>query len=250
MPSVRCPSCDTAQHVESGSRGYTCSSCGKEWGFAVCRSCGSRFHSKPGTTTWTCPRCGLLQDASADPPPASVPEPAAPKPVTITDAELDKPQEPPGTAFPPGLGLGSDDEGPEDAFAMPVRESSGRPIWLYVVVAVLALVIAVVLFNVIFGGDDEPPADDAAPASTEEAIATMCGHVQQAQVLRDDALGAAADDLRADAKTLKEAGERRTAMQVRQLVASIEGVREALANQGDTTEPFAELQAAIENLPC
>ena len=32
MPSVRCPNCDTAQHVEAGSSGYTCSSCGRSGG--------------------------------------------------------------------------------------------------------------------------------------------------------------------------------------------------------------------------
>src|SRR5688500_13254141 len=92
MPSVRCPSCDTAQHVEGGVPGYTCSSCGRDWSFVVCRSCGSRFHAKPEATTWTCPKCGLLQEASSEPPPAPPPEPATPQPVLITDAVLDEPQ--------------------------------------------------------------------------------------------------------------------------------------------------------------
>ncbi len=189
MPSVRCPSCDTAQHVEAGSTGYTCSSCGKEWGFVVCRSCGSRFHSKPGATTWTCPRCGLLQEASAEPAPPPLPEPATPAPMMITDAVLDTPQEPPGSAFPPGMGFG-DDEGPQDAFAMPVRESSGRPVWIYVVAGVLAVIIIVVVFNLVFGGGDDPPppGDTGAQVTGEQAIATMCGHVQQqTQLVRDSA---------------------------------------------------------------
>ena len=220
----------------------------------VCRSCGSRFHSKPGATTWTCPRCGLLQDASAEPPPPAPAEPATPRPMTITDAELDRPQEPPGSAFPPGLGLGSDDEGPEDAFAMPVRESGGRPIWIYVLAAVAALVVLVLLFNLIFGGDDgggdAAPTDGGGQVSGEEAIATMCGHVQQVRVFRDDALGVAAEQLQADVTVLEQAGERQAARQVRALIAAIDDVRQALANQEDTAEPFTALQDAVKNLPC
>jgi hypothetical protein len=250
MPSVRCPSCDTAQHVEAGSDGYTCSSCGTSWAFVRCRNCGARFHAKPEATTWTCPRCGLLQDASIEPAPA--PEPtAAPKPITITDAELDTPREPPGSAFPPGLGLGDDQEGPEDAFAMPHRESSGRPVWIWVAAAAAVLVVGVLLFNVFFGGDDTPaPQDTGAQVSGEQATATMCANVQQIQVFRDDALGVAADQLKEDAAALKEAGERQTARQVRRLIAAIGDARQALANQEPTAGPFADLQEAIAALPC
>jgi hypothetical protein len=254
MPSVRCPNCDTAQHVEAGSSGYTCSSCGTEWGFVVCRNCGARFHRKPGATTWTCPRCGLLQEASSEPPPPPPAEPTTPVPLTITDADLDKPTEPPGSAFPPGLGLGTGDEGPEDAFAMPVRESSGRPTWIYALVAVVAVVVVVLLFNLILGGDDDggeaTPTDGGAQVSGEEATATMCGHVQQVQVFREDALGVAAEQLREDAAALKQSGERQTAKQVKTLIAAIEDARRALAEQQDTAEPFAALQGAIADLPC
>ena len=254
MPSVRCPSCDTAQHVEAGSSGYTCSSCGKEWGFVVCRSCGSRFHAKPGATTWTCPKCGLLQEASSEPAPPPPSEPSAPAPMMITDAVLDAPQEAPGSAFPPGLGFGSDGEGPQDAFAMPVRESSGRPIWIYVVAGVLALVVALVLFNSLIGGGDDPapPGDSGTQVTGEQAIATMCGHVQQqTQLVRDSALSAAADELKSDVVALKGAGERETAKKVKAVIAAIGGVREALATpQQDTTNEFAELGRAIDGLPC
>ncbi|CAN5794868.1 hypothetical protein BH18ACT17_BH18ACT17_14780 [soil metagenome] len=254
MPSVRCPSCDTAQHVEAGSHGYTCSACGKEWGFVVCRSCGSRFHSKPGATTWTCPRCGLLQEASAEPPPPAPAEPAPPTPMTITDAVLDTPQEPLGSAFPAGLGLGSDEEGPQDAFAMPVRESNARPIWIYVVGGLVALVLLVVLVRLVLnrGGDDDvtPGPDGGTQVSAEEATATMCGHVQQMQVVRDDALAEAAGQLKADAAALKSAGERQTAKQVRAVIATIAEARRAIANQQDTAEPFAALDEAIKDLPC
>ena len=112
---------------------------------------------------------------------------------------LDTPQEPPGKAFPAGLGLGSDEEGPEDAFAMPVRESNGRPVWIYVLAAVAAIVVLVLVFNLLFGGDDgggeATPTDSGAPVSGQEAIDTMCGHVQQVQVFRDDALPEIADGL-------------------------------------------------------
>jgi ribosomal protein L37AE/L43A len=250
MPSVRCPSCDTAQHVEGGVPGYTCSSCGRDWSFVVCRSCGSRFHARPEATTWTCPKCGLLQEASSEPPPAPPPEPATPQPVLITDAVLDEPQETPGSAFPPGLGFGSDDEGPQDAFAMPVRESGGRPMWIYIAAGVLALVVLIVVFNLVFGGDDAPPPGDTGPVSAEQATTTMCGHVQQMQLFRDSALAAAGDDLKTDVAVLKEAGERETAKQVSAVIAAIEGARDALATQRDTTKPFAKLRKAMADLPC
>lgn len=252
MPSVRCPSCDTAQHVEAGSSGYACSSCGKEWGFVVCRSCGSRFHAKPGATTWTCPKCGLLQEASSEPAPPPPPEPATPAPMMITDAVLDAPQEAPGLAFPPGLGFGSDGEGPQDAFAMPVRESNGRPTWIYVVAGVLALVVVVVLFNLVFGGGDAPPPpeDTGAQVIAEQATASMCGHVQQMQLTRDAALGVVADELRADAGALKQAGERQTAKQVKAVITAIERTRKALANQQPTAKPYGQLRMAIDDLPC
>ncbi len=257
MPTVRCPSCKTAQHVEAGSAGYTCSSCGKEWGFVVCRSCGSRFHSKPGSTTWTCPRCGLLQDASAEPPPPKLPEPVAtaPAPMTITDADLDRPQEPPGSAFPPGLGLGSDDEGPEDAFAMPTRASSDRPPWVWIVAGLVAIAVALLAFNVLFGGDDGGEADTTpsggrGAVTVEEATATMCGHVQQTQVFRVQALAQAEDALRDDAKALKQAGDPQAAKQVRGLITATANLRQVLADQGDTTDALAAQAEAIASLPC
>ncbi|MGZ8582241.1 MAG: hypothetical protein ACXWXB_05305 [Actinomycetota bacterium] len=262
MPTVRCPSCKTAQPVDAASHGYTCSSCGKQWGFVVCRSCGSRFHSKPGATTWTCPKCGLLQDASAEPPPPEVPEPApagspsSPTPMTITDAVLDQPAEQPASAFPPGLGLGNDDEGPQDAFAMPVRESSGRPTWVWIVAALVGVALLVVLFNLMFGGDDgggaasPTPSEGTGQVSVEEAIATMCGHVQQSQVLRDQALAAAQDTLKADAKALKQAGDPQAAKQVRALIAATGDLRQALADQADTADELLAQGEAVAALPC
>lgn len=168
----------------------------------------------------------------------------------ITDAVLDEPAEPPGSAFPPGLGFGSDDEGPQDAFAMPYRESTGRRTAAFVAAGVLALLVAIVLFNLAFGGDDAPPPDEPGAVTAEQARATMCAHVQQMQTFRDGALAGAATELVADADTLKDLGERRTAKQVTTLVAAIEGARKALATQQDTTEPFAELRRSMTALPC
>jgi hypothetical protein len=171
----------------------------------------------------------------------------------ITDADLDRPQEPPPSAFPPGLGLGDDDEGPQDAFAMPVRESGGRPPWVYVAIGAAALVLIVVLAIVFFGGDDDgttPPTGVGGQVSADEAMTAMCARVQQLQVVRDDALAEAADQLQADAAALKEAGERQAAKQVRAVIAAIGDVRDALANQQDTTEQYEALDAAIQDLPC
>jgi len=173
--------------------------------------------------------------------------------MTITDADLDAPQEPPGSAFPPGLGLGDDAEGPQDAFAMPVRESRGRPLWLYVLGAAVAVVILVLLINLLLGGDDggeRPGGDGGGQVTAEQATATMCGHIQQVQVFRDDALGTAAERLQADVAALKQAGERPTAKQVKAVITAIGDAREALANQRPTQKPFAALQDAMAALPC
>ena len=83
----------------------------------------------------------------------------------------------------------------------------------------------------------------------EQATATMCGHVQQTQVFRVQALAQAEDALRADAKTLKQAGDRQTAKQVRGLIAATEDLRQALADQQDTTEVLAAQADAIACAP-
>ena len=194
----------------------------------------------------------MLQDASAEPPPPEIPEPepapastATPRSVTISDADLDRPQQPSASAFPPGIGLGDDDEGPHDAFAMPYRESSRRPVWIWIVVGLVALVVIVVLFNLFFGGDGGE--SDVTP---EEAIATMCGHVQQTQLVRDQALAQAQETLRADAKAIKQAGDTETAAQVRALIAVTGDLRRALANQEATADETRAQAEAIAALPC
>ena len=132
---------------------------------------------------------------------------------------------------------------------MPVRESTGRPDPDLCSRSVAVVVVLVLVFNLFFGGDDGSgevtPSDGGAQVSGEEATATMCGHVQQVQVFRDDALGAAAEQLQQDAAALKQAGERQTARQVKAVIAAIDDARAALANQEDTDEPFAALQEAI-----
>lgn len=170
--------------------------------------------------------------------------------MTITDAVLDEPTEPPASAFPPGLGFGSDDEGPQDAFAMPYRESARRSAWMYVVAGVLAIVVAVVVFNLVFGGEDAPPPGDGDAVTAEQATGAMCGHVRQMQTFRDDALGVAAKELATDAEMLKELGERRTAKQVQAVITAIEGAREALATQQPTEKLFVKLRKAMQALPC
>ena len=175
--------------------------------------------------------------------------------MTITDADLDRPQEPPGSAFPPGLGLGSDDEGPEDAFAMPTRASSDRPPWVWIVAGLVAISVAVLAFNVLFGGDgggeaDTTPSGGGGAVTVEEATATMCGHVQQTQVFRVQALAQAEDALRDDAKALKQAGDTQAAKQVRGLITATANLRQVLADQGDTTDALAAQAEAIASLPC
>jgi hypothetical protein len=165
--------------------------------------------------------------------------------VTISDADLDRPQQRSGSAFPPGIGLGNDDEGPQDAFAMPYRASGRRPVWLWIVAGLVALVLVVVLFNLIFGGDGEDTG-----VSADEAVATMCSHVQQTQVLREQALAQAQVTLRADAKALKQAGDAETAKQVRALVAATGDLRMALASQEGAADELRAQGEAIAALPC
>lgn len=169
----------------------------------------------------------------------------------ITDSVLDQPQEPLGSAFPPGLGF-DDNEGPQDAFAMPVRESGARPVWIYAVAGVVALLILVVLFNLLIGGGEDPltPGDTGAQVTSEQAIATMCGHARQVTVFRDDALGVAAEQLATDVIALEQAEEPKVAKKVGALIASIERARTAIANQQPTQGPFAKVLKAQNELPC
>ena len=78
----------------------------------------------------------------------------------------------------------------------------------------------------------------------------MCSHVQQIQVFRDDALGAAAEELQTDVAALRQAGDKQTAKQVKAVITAIGEARDDLANQQDTTASFEALSQAIQDLPC
>ena len=78
----------------------------------------------------------------------------------------------------------------------------------------------------------------------------MCGHVQQTQVFRVQALAQAEDALRDDAKALKQAGDPQAAKQVRGLITATANLRQVLADQGDTTDALAAQAEAIASLPC
>ena len=136
---------------------------------------------------------------------------------------------------------------------MPTRASSGRPPWVWIVAGLIAIAVAVVAFNALFGGEeggDAGTTPSGGAVTVEEATATMCGHVRQTQVFRVQALAQAEDVLKADAKTLKQAGDPQAAKQVRSLITATEDLRQALADQQDTSEVLAAQADAIAALPC
>ncbi|HEY5859948.1 MAG TPA: hypothetical protein VIX62_06665 [Actinomycetota bacterium] len=137
----------------------------------------------------------------------------------------------------------------DPAFPMPRRADrhGGVPAWAWVALgAVVVAIIAIFVFT--RGGDD--PVDAPAPGSTA-AMEQLCSDVGQLQqVIRTDALARAQDDLKADATALKEAGDKATAKQVKQLIAAVGDLRTALEDQQDTTEATNAMAEAIDAVGC
>ena len=184
MPSVRCPSCDTAQHVEAGSSGYACSSCGKEWGFVVCRSCGSRFHCEA--------EGDHLDLSSVRPAPGCLGGTAAPGPGGAGDTGADhdhrcrsstRHRSRRARRSRRDSGSGPTTRGPRTrsrcrcASQVVVRSGSTRsprswPSWCSCCSSTWSSAVTT-------AEGDGAPTDGGGQVSGEEATATMCGHVQQ-----------------------------------------------------------------------
>lgn len=232
MPNVSCPSCSTRQEITEGSKGYTCTSCGRVWEFVVCDSCGSRFHAKPGTTEWTCPTCGTAHPSTTSPQPV---------PISGDDLEAVPPEAPVGPQQP---GAGSD---PGTAFPMPRADKVGLvsriPAWAWAAVAAV-LVVAITVILVTRNGNETPTTGGS-------AMETLCGHVRGLpQTIRVDALGRAQEDLKADVRALKAEGDQATAKQVQKLIAAVAHVRDDLERQKDTTDSVAAMGKALSAIDC
>lgn len=244
MPSVSCPSCSTSQPIEASASSYVCTSCGKPWDLVACSSCGSRFHAKPGTTGWTCPTCGTPHGTAA--PSASAAGGTAA--VSVSGDDLDTASsEPLGGRQQP---FGSEE--PTSPFPMPRRDRPSRfPPWGYAVIGVLVVAV-IALFLLTRGGDDDPGERSSPSPNAAEAVAAMCTDVQQlTQLVRDDALGRSQDALKDHVGTLRDAGDQKTAKQVRTLIAKIGDLRTALQTQPETQRAAAAaVQRAVRALPC
>ena len=117
--------------------------------------------------------------------------------------------------------------------------------------AVGVVVIALVTFLLMRGGDDPDPGATTSP-STASAEEALCTHLVDLQVLRFDALGRTADTLEADAEALRGEGDETLASAVDDLVLAVRDLAEAYNTPGeaDNEQATDAVLEALGPIPC
>jgi ssDNA-binding Zn-finger/Zn-ribbon topoisomerase 1 len=112
-----------------------------------------------------------------------------------------------------------------------------------------ALVIGAIAFFLIRSLGSEAPGPTSPTPTSASPIADpankVCGDLRAVQVLRDDALGDAADALTTDADALRAAGEGERADLVEDLVSAVRAYQEVARGGGDTQAATDQLLDAL-----
>jgi hypothetical protein len=110
---------------------------------------------------------------------------------------------------------------------------------------------AVVALALAFGGDDAVPSPTpSSPTSTVAPLRKVCRDLVDVQLLREDALGRAAEALTEDAAALRAQGDRETAAAVFDIVKAIRTYQEVARGGGDTVAATNQLLDALAGVRC
>lgn len=109
---------------------------------------------------------------------------------------------------------------------------------------------AVVALALTLAGDDAVPSPTPSPSSNVAPLSKVCRDLVDVQLLREDALGRAADALQKDAAALRSQGDRDNADAVVDIVAAIRTYQEVARGGGDTVAATDQLLDALAGVQC
>jgi hypothetical protein len=110
---------------------------------------------------------------------------------------------------------------------------------------------AVVALALTLGGDDRAaPSPTPSPSSNVDPLRKVCRDLVDVQLLREDALGRAADALTQDANALRSQGDREKAAAVVDIVKAIRSYQEVAGGGGDTVAATNQLLDALAGVRC
>jgi hypothetical protein len=116
----------------------------------------------------------------------------------------------------------------------------------------IVVIGAVVALALALGGDDGAPPSPtpSSPSSSVDPFRKVCRDLVDVQLLREDALGRAADALTEDAAALRAKGDRKSAAAVVDIVEAIRTYQEVARGGGDTVAATNQLLDALEAVKC
>jgi ssDNA-binding Zn-finger/Zn-ribbon topoisomerase 1 len=123
---------------------------------------------------------------------------------------------------------------------------------LPLLVGAIIVIGAVVALALALGGDNGAPPSPtpSSPSSSVDPFRKVCRDLVDVQLLREDALGRAADALTEDAAALRAKGDRKSAAAVVDIVEAIRTYQEVARGGGDTVAATNQLLDALEAVKC
>jgi hypothetical protein len=115
--------------------------------------------------------------------------------------------------------------------------------------AIVAIGAVVALAITLGGGDDGVPSRTPS-ASSGDQLRRVCRDLVDVQLLREDALGRAAQALQQDAGALRSQGDTANADAVVDIVAAIRAYQEVAQGGGDTVSATNQLLDALARVQC
>jgi hypothetical protein len=115
--------------------------------------------------------------------------------------------------------------------------------------AIVAIGAVVALAITLGGGDDGVPSRTPSPSSGDP-LRRVCRDLVDVQLLREDALGRAAQALQQDAGALRSQGDTANADAVVDIVAAIRAYQEVAQGGGDTVAATNQLLDALARVQC
>jgi hypothetical protein len=116
--------------------------------------------------------------------------------------------------------------------------------------SIVAIGAVVALALTLGGGEDGVPSRTPSPSSKADPLRKVCRDLVDVQLLREDALGRAADALKQDAEALRSQGDRENAAAVDDIVTAIRTYQEVARGGGDTVAATNQLLDALASVQC